>query len=212
MSLLFAGTEPRADMWLHERLLADRGLEPVAGVDEVGRGCLAGPVVAAAVILPYNLEHEGVTDSKALSPSEREKLDILIRKVAIALCIAEVQAREIDSINILQASLKAMRLAVDGLQIRPRSILVDGNQQIPHSIPQKTVIHGDSVSCSIAAASIVAKVYRDRLMDTLSKSYPEYNFSRHKGYATKEHRQALRQYGPCPIHRLSFRGVVQEGS
>ena len=207
MSLLFAGAELRADMWLHESLLADRGLEPVAGVDEVGRGCLAGPVVAAAVILPRNLETDGITDSKALSAKERERLDSLIRQRAVAVSLAEVDAREIDSINILRASLKAMSLAVDGLEVRPRAILVDGNQSIPHSLPQKTVISGDSISCSIAAASIVAKVYRDRLMESFSKEYPRYNFKKHKGYGTLEHRQALKTYGPCPLHRRSFKGV-----
>ena len=208
MSLLFPDTELEVDMWLHEGLMADQGLLPVAGVDEVGRGCLAGPVVAAAVILPCNLQGEGITDSKALSPAERERLDGLIRKKALAVSVAQVDAPEIDSINILRASLRAMKLAVDGLDPRPRSILVDGNQPIPHSIPQKTVVHGDSVSCSIAAASIVAKVFRDRLMERFSEEFPQYNFRRHKGYATKEHRQAIRVHGPCPIHRRSFRGVL----
>ncbi len=207
MSLIFAGTEPRSDMWLHESLLADRGLEPVAGVDEVGRGCLAGPVVAAAVILPCNLEADGITDSKALSAKERERLDSLIRQRAVAVSLAEVDAGEIDSINILRASLKAMSLAVDGLEVRPRVVLVDGNQSIPHSLPQKTVISGDSISCSIAAASIVAKVYRDRLMESFSEKYPRYNFKKHKGYGTLEHRQALETFGPCPLHRRSFKGV-----
>ncbi len=208
MSLLFVGTEPPSfDMWLHERLMAERGLEPVAGVDEVGRGCLAGPVVAAAVILPCSLESEGVADSKALTPSQRERLDGLIRQKAVAVSIAQVDAPEIDSINILQASLKAMQLAVDGLKVRPRSLLVDGNQPIPHSIPQKTVVHGDAVSSSIAAASIVAKVYRDKLMAGFSERFPQYNFQKHKGYATREHRQALKLYGPCPLHRRSFKGV-----
>lgn len=207
MALLFAGTQPRADMWLHESLLADQGLDPVAGVDEVGRGCLAGPVVAAAVILPHNLEGEGITDSKALSPKERRRLDSLIRQRAVAVSLAEVDAGEIDSINILRASLKAMGLAVDALNVRPKAVLVDGNQAIPHSLPQKTVIHGDSISCSIAAASIVAKVYRDRLMESFSEKFPQYNFRKHKGYATLEHRQALKTLGPCPLHRRSFKGV-----
>ncbi len=187
--------------------MAERGLEPVAGVDEVGRGCLAGPVVAAAVILPCSLESEGVADSKALTPSQRERLDGLIRQKAVAVSIAQVDAPEIDSINILQASLKAMQLAVDGLKVRPRSLLVDGNQPIPHTIPQKTVVHGDAVSSSIAAASIIAKVYRDKLMAGFSERFPQYNFQKHKGYATREHRQALKLYGPCPLHRRSFRGV-----
>ena len=206
MSLLFAGTTA-PDMWLHERLLADRGIEPVAGVDEVGRGCLAGPVVAAAVILPFSLETEGVTDSKALSPLDRKRLDGLIRQKAVAVAVAQVDAPEIDSINILRASLKAMKLAVDGLSVRPRAVLVDGNQPIPHPLPQKTLIHGDSISCSIAAASIVAKVFRDNLMEELSDRFPQYNFKRHKGYATLEHRQALKIHGPCPLHRRSFKGV-----
>ncbi len=206
--MLFPTKEVKPNMWLHEGLMADQGLEPVAGVDEVGRGCLAGPVVAAAVILPYNLESYGITDSKALSPHERDRLDNFIREKALSISVAQVDAPEIDSINILQASLKAMKLAVEGLEVRPRSILVDGNQPIPHTIPQKTLIHGDSISCSIAAASIVAKVYRDRLMERLSEEFPLYNFKQHKGYATKEHRRALELHGPCPIHRKSFKGVL----
>jgi len=206
MSLLFPDTG-REDMWFYERLLADQGLEPVAGVDEVGRGCLAGPVVAAAVILPCSLDSEGVRDSKVLSPSERIRLDGIIRERAVAVAVASVDSGEIDSTDILRASLKAMRLAIDSLSVAPGAILVDGNQPVPHPVLQKTVIHGDSLSSSIAAASIVAKVYRDRLMKEFSKKFPEYNFERHKGYATKEHLRALKIYGPCPIHRMSFRGV-----
>ncbi len=204
---LFADIERRTDMWLHERLFAEKGLAPVAGVDEVGRGCLAGPVVAAAVILPCSLEDQGVTDSKLLTPAKRERLERLIRQRATAVAIAQVDAKEIDSINILRAALKAMSLALDGLEVRPRAVLVDGNQPIPHPLPQKTIVHGDSISCSISAASIVAKVYRDKLMEKFSDMFPQYNFKKHKGYATREHRQALKLHGPCPLHRRSFKGV-----
>ncbi len=194
--------------WHFESILKDQGLWPIAGVDEVGRGCLAGPVVAAAVILPHDISSKGVTDSKKLSTSQREKMAQLIESVALAVSVAQIEPQRIDKINILQASLEAMKLAVEGLSLKPKAILVDGNQQIPISLAQKTVTKGDSRSCSIAAASIVAKVYRDNIMTRYAQKFPHYLFDKHKGYPTQEHRLLLKKFGPCPIHRKSFRGVI----
>jgi len=201
--------EPSApDPWHFERMFKDQGFSFVAGVDEVGRGCLAGPVVAAAVILPDDLSHLGITDSKALSEKERIRLDKEIRARATALSIAQVDPFEIDRINILNAALKAMALCIEALDPGPDAVLVDGNQAISSlTIPQKTLVKGDSLSCSIAAASIVAKVYRDRLMCDYARKWPGYGFERHKGYGTALHRKALARLGPTPIHRRSFKGV-----
>ncbi len=179
----------------------------MAGVDEVGRGCLAGPVVAAAVILKEDISSHGITDSKKLTPDQREKLADYIHSVALGVAVAEVGPEKIDKINILQASLEAMKQAVKALSIQPKALLVDGNQQIPINILQKTVVKGDSRSCSIAAASIVAKVYRDNLMKKYARIYPDYLFENHKGYGTKEHLARLKRFGPCPIHRRTFKGV-----
>ena len=179
----------------------------MAGLDEVGRGCLAGPVVAAAVVFPKDLVLPEVTDSKALSPAKRVELDGLIRQRALAVSVSQVSAQEIDKINILQASLKAMALAVESLKVRPKALLVDGRQTIPHILPQKALVKGDSRSQSIAAASIVAKVYRDQLMEQMDQVYPGYHFARHKGYPTKVHKEAIRCKGCSPIHRKSFKGV-----
>ncbi len=195
--------------WHFESMLKDQGLWPVAGVDEVGRGCLAGPVVAAAVILPYDISSKGITDSKKLTSIQREKMAYIIKSVALAISIAQVEPKRIDEINILQASLEAMKHAVEGLSIKPKAILVDGNQQLSVSIPQKAITKGDSRSCSIAAASIVAKIYRDNIMINYARKYPCYLFDKHKGYGTRKHRQLLEKFGPCPIHRKSFKGVVQ---
>lgn len=194
--------------WHFEGILKEQGLWPAAGVDEVGRGCLAGPVVAAAVILPCDLSAKGITDSKKLTASKREEYAALIKAQALSLAISEVGPEEIDETDILRASLKAMKKAIEALSTPPKAILVDGNQQIPISIPQITITKGDIRSCSIAAASIVAKVYRDKLMARYASVYPEYLFDKHKGYATKQHRLLLNRYGPCPIHRRSFRGVL----
>ncbi len=205
---LHAG-QRQQDPWYYEALLHDQGFSFVAGVDEVGRGCLAGPVVAAAVILPFDLSDLGITDSKALSPLEREALDKEIRARAVAFSIAQVDSVEIDRINILQASLKAMAKAVLSLSPSAAAVLVDGNQSVPNiSLPQKTLTKGELRSCSIAAASILAKVYRDRLMVKYSMAWPQYGFERHKGYGTALHRKALEIYGPSPIHRRSFKGVI----
>ncbi len=190
-----------------ERLLHDQGYTQVAGTDEVGRGCLAGPVVAAAVILPTDCNLHGLTDSKKLSAEQRRSLVPEIEQQALSFSIASVPPRVIDQINILQASLKAMALAVKGLDPGPSAVLVDGNQPIPLQLPQKTVVKGDSRSLSIAAASVIAKVHRDNLMEEYHKRYPEYQFARHKGYATAVHLDALRRYGPCPLHRMTFKGV-----
>lgn len=181
----------------------------VAGVDEVGRGCLFGPVVAAAVILPpdgwQSLENAGVTDSKKLTANQRERLVQLIRSQAIDCKIGIASVAEIDRLNILQASLLAMRRSLLKLSPQPELCLVDGNQRIPGlSLPQETIVQGDSQCLAIAAASIVAKVWRDRLIVRLANIYPEYDLINNKGYGTKSHKQALAFYGASPQHRLSF--------
>ncbi len=195
------------DTLYFERLFHDQGFKLVAGTDEVGRGCLAGPVVAAAVILPSEFVLVGLTDSKKLSKDQRQSLVPDIERQALSFSIASVSPEEIDRINILQASLRAMALAIQGLSIKPHAVLVDGNQPVPVSIPQKTVVKGDSRSISIAAASVIAKVYRDRLMEDFDSRYPVYRFARHKGYATAVHLRAIREHGPCPLHRRTFKGV-----
>lgn len=182
------------------------GQRHVAGVDEAGRGCLAGPVVAAAVILPPDAELPGLDDSKKLSALERDRLFDVIHAEALAIGIGQCSPGEIDEINILQAALRAMAKAVQQLAIPPEMLLVDGNKAIPSTdIPQRPIIGGDGKSLSIAAASIIAKVTRDRLMHTLDEQYPQYGFTLHKGYATKAHYAALTQWGPTEIHRRTFR-------
>ena len=180
----------------------------VAGVDEAGRGCLAGPVVAGAVILDETRPIDGLRDSKALSEKKRNELFEQIREKALAHSVGMTAPEEIDRINILQAALLAMEEAVLSLQKKPDCILVDGNSKTSLSIEQKAIVRGDSKCASIAAASIVAKVTRDRIMTEIEKEYPGYGFSRHKGYPTTEHLDALRNLGPCPIHRKSFKGVL----
>jgi len=188
-----------------EQELAAQDLWPVAGVDEVGRGPLAGPVTAAAVILdPADLP-KGVNDSKLLSPEERADLYEEIMARALAVAIASVSARDIDRINIRQATLLAQRRALAALAVRPRYVLVDGNDPPDGlSCPVRAIIKGDAISVSVAAASIVAKVTRDRLMARLCPIFPAYGFSRHAGYATREHLDAIALHGPSPFHRLSF--------
>lgn len=177
-----------------------------AGTDEVGRGCLAGPVVAAAVILPKDYHHPYLTDSKKLSALKREQLKVEIEKEAISYAVAEISNQEIDQINILNASIKAMHLAIDALNTKPELILVDGNRFKPFSfIPYHCIIKGDSKYFSIAAASILAKCYRDDLMLTLSKEYSNYGWKNNVGYPTLAHRKAIYQYGYSPWHRLSFK-------
>ena len=179
-----------------------------AGVDEAGRGPLAGPVVAAAVVLPDDCEIDGLDDSKKLSPSKRKKIFEEIKLVAISYALGIVEPEEIDKINILQAALLAMEISVKKLTTKPDYLLIDGNQKTSLLLIQETIVKGDSKSCSIAAASILAKVTRDTIMEEYHLTYPEYNFKGHKGYPTKEHYQAIREYGPCPIHRKTFRGVL----
>lgn len=180
------------------------GYTAVCGTDEAGRGPLCGPVVAAAVILPRNIEIEGLNDSKKLTEKKREKLFDIIKDKAIAYAIAEASPAEIDEINILNASMLAMRRAVAALQVKADFALIDGNCSRGFEIPTETVVKGDAKSASIAAASILAKVTRDRQCAELDKLYPEYGIAKHKGYPTKDHMDAVRKYGPAPIYRMSF--------
>jgi ribonuclease HII len=199
-----------ADLWADpEAFWRGQGLKFIAGVDEVGRGPLAGPVVAAAVILPLGVQIPGLRDSKRLSPAQRLALDQQIRRLALALAIRELGPRRIESLGILGASLRAMALAVRDLSPAPEMVLVDGHQPLPLTYPQQAVIKGDDLCPSIAAASVVAKVHRDRFMEAQHRRYPQYNFARHKGYATAEHLEALRCWGPCDLHRRTFRGVKE---
>ncbi len=176
-----------------------------AGCDEAGRGCLAGPVFAAAVILPKNFRHPVLNDSKQLSAKIREELRHEIISTALAWSVAQVGNNEIDEMNILRASIKAMHLALDGLSRKPQFIIVDGNRFFPYKgIDHKTVVKGDSIYFSIAAASVLAKTYRDEYMDSLDQEYPQYGWGRNKGYATAAHRKAIEKYGITPYHRKSF--------
>ncbi|WP_246514901.1 ribonuclease HII [Desulfonema limicola] len=190
-----------------EKKARQNGFSIIAGIDEAGRGPLAGPVVSGAVILSDSFSVPGITDSKKLTPKKRESLYKEIYAHAAGIGIGIVEPEEIDRINILQASLFSMLLAVKDLKIQPQYLLIDGKFPIPSDIPQETVIKGDSLSISIGAASIIAKVTRDRIMYEYHKKYPEYGFDRHKGYPTKTHKQAVKEFGPCPIHRLTFKGV-----
>ncbi|MBO0948600.1 ribonuclease HII [Fibrella forsythiae] len=177
-----------------------------AGLDEVGRGCLAGPVVAAAVILPSDYRHPVLTDSKQLSYRQRDKLQVDIRREAIAWAIAEVSPADIDQLNILKASFLAMHRATDALAIRPEHLLVDGNRFTPYPmVPHTCIIKGDSLYLSIAAASVLAKTHRDELMERLGLTYPAYGWAQNVGYPTAFHRAAIREYGTTPHHRMSFR-------
>ena len=189
-----------------ERNLLARGIWPVAGIDEAGRGPLAGPVAAAAVILDPRKLPRGLDDSKRLTPRERERLYEEIMLHAIAVAVAFASAAEIDRVNIRQATFSAMRRALFALSVAPRHVLIDGNDLPPGlCLPADTIVKGDAASSSIAAASIIAKVIRDRLMCRLCGVYPAYRFSEHFGYATKAHLAAIAAHGPCPFHRLSFR-------
>jgi ribonuclease HII len=186
----------------------------VAGVDEVGRGPLAGPVVAAAVILDDLRPINGLRDSKALGPVTRRRLDAEIRAKALCVSLAEASVAEIDGLNILQATLLAMRRAVEGLRLRPARVLVDGNRLPVLKMPAEAIVKGDARVPAIAAASIVAKVYRDTLLERLHDEHPQYGFAEHKGYPTPEHLEALRRHGACTQHRRSFapvRAVCEEG-
>lgn len=195
--------------YILEKELRDVGYVAVCGVDEAGRGPLCGPVVAAAVILPDGLYIEGLNDSKKLTEKKREKLFDEICGSAIAYSIAESSVEEINETNILEASLLAMRRAIDGLPIKADFALIDGNVSRDFQLPVRAVVHGDATSPSIAAASILAKVTRDRMCIELDRKYPQYGIAKHKGYGTKIHMDALRQYGPAPIHRTKFIRFLQ---
>lgn len=177
-----------------------------AGCDEAGRGCLAGPVVAAAVILPKNYFHPVLNDSKQISEKKRYELRKEIEESAIAFAVGILDNKRIDEINILKASIMSMHQALDNLKIKPEHIIIDGNKFINYqTIPHKTIVKGDSKYFSIAAASILAKTYRDNIMNELHQKYPQYNWIKNKGYPTKEHRAAIKQFGTTPFHRMSFR-------
>lgn len=192
------------DMWKFEHEKLSEGFALICGVDEAGRGPLAGPVCAAAVILPDGVVIPGLNDSKKLSDKKRRELFPIIKEKAIAYSIAFADHREIDEINILQATLLAMQRAIDGLSVRPDFALIDGNRQKDFGLPVQTIVQGDSRSASIAAASILAKVTRDDLMEQLAVQYPGYGFEIHKGYGTKAHYAALKDIGPSPVHRMTF--------
>ena len=191
-------------MWEIEDALYAKGVQVICGVDEAGRGPLAGPVCAAAVILPPHIEIPGLNDSKKLTDKRRRELYPLIKEKAVAYGIAFADHNEIDEINILQATYLAMERALSQLTVKPDIALIDGNRAKDFGLPVQTVVHGDSLSANIAAASILAKVTRDDVMLQMAESYPQYGFAVHKGYGTKAHYEALAQYGPCPIHRMTF--------
>ena len=193
------------DLWAFEKDAKTRGFSVICGVDEAGRGPLAGPVYAAAVILPFGEEIEGLNDSKKLSEHQRDVLYERIHARALDYAVAFADEREIDELNILHAAMLAMRRAIDALSIRPELALVEGNRDPKPGIPVETIVKGDALSASIAAASILAKVERDRFMLQMADVYPEYQFARHKGYPTALNYELLAKYGPCPIHRRSFR-------
>ena len=195
--------------WLEYEIEAkSKGYKAVCGVDEAGRGPLAGPVCAAAVILPENTIIDGVNDSKKLSEKKREALFDVIKSSARSYCIAYATVEEIESMNILNATMLAITRAVEGLDVKADYAMIDGNRLPDLNIDSEFIIKGDAKSMSIAAASILAKVSRDRLLCEYAKEYPEYQFDKHKGYGTKAHIEALKKYGPCPYHRMSFLGKI----
>lgn len=194
----------KPDLWLYEYAAFADGFELVCGVDEAGRGPLAGPVCAAAVILPKDVQIEGLNDSKKLTDKKRRELFDVITASAVSYGIALVDEKTIDEINILQATFRAMAQAIAQLDPSAQLALVDGNRAADFGLPVCTIVKGDGLSASIAAASILAKVTRDRLMEQYAEQYPQYGFEIHKGYGTKRHYAALREFGPCPIHRMSF--------
>jgi ribonuclease HII len=197
------------DRWLFEKKATQKGYGDIAGIDEAGRGPLAGPVVSAAVVLTPAFSLSGVTDSKKLTPKKRALLYDKIYTQALSIGIGIVDAVEIDRINILRAALLSMAIAVDNLRPQPGFLLIDGSFNISSDLPQKAIAKGDSLSVSIAAASIIAKVTRDRLMENYHVYYPQFGFPQHKGYPTKAHKEAIRKFGCCPIHRRSFKGVKE---
>lgn len=197
------------DLWLFEKKAFQKGFSRIAGIDEAGRGPLAGPVVSAAVIIPNFLQIPGVSDSKKLSPKQRDYLYEKIYDLAVSVGIGIVDPFEIDRINILQAALLSMAMAVENLDPQPDCLLIDGTFLISSVLPQEAIPKGDALSVSISAASIVAKVTRDRLMERYHHDYPQFGFSKHKGYPTKAHKKAIQRFGCCPIHRRSFKGVKE---
>jgi ribonuclease HII len=197
------------DLWFFEKKATEKGFKVVAGVDEAGRGPLAGPVVSAAVILPPTFSVAGVKDSKKLSAKKRSRLYEEIYDEAVSVGIGIVDAAEIDRINILQATLLAMSIASCNLDPQPDYLLIDGLLRISSRLSQKPIAKGDTLSVSITAASIVAKVTRDRLMERYHEYYPQFDFCQHKGYPTLAHKAAIREFGYCPIHRKTFRGVKE---
>lgn len=202
------------DTFYFERELQGQGYSLVAGIDEVGRGPLAGPVVAACVILPADSTYGIFKDSKSINARRRQELHAVLTATGAIVGIGSADPREIEQINILQASLLAMKRALDDCTVKnkgcaPHHLLVDGTFRVPSIIPQRTLVRGESKSASIAAASIVAKVVRDRFMAEAHRQFPHYGFLRHQGYPTKEHRQAISRYGPCLLHRRTFRGVSE---
>jgi ribonuclease HII len=208
---LFPGTRIKKPGLHFERQAHAEGYRLVAGLDEVGRGCLAGPVVAAACILdPKKRLPKGLNDSKKLTPKTREEIAEKLKTVCIAYAIGQVEAEEIDEINILEATKKAMRLAIQGLACGTDYLLIDALRLKDIELPQMPIIRGDSISASIAAASVLAKTYRDALMVGYHGQFPHYGFDGHKGYAASVHLDALREHGPCAIHRKSFHGVTSE--
>jgi ribonuclease HII len=200
------------DFWAFEKTAGKNGFSVIAGVDEAGRGPLAGPVVSAAVVLPRPVDIQGINDSKKLSPRKRSVLYKQIYDCAIAVGIGIVGPERIDRINILQASLLSMLMSVECLDPQPDCLLIDGLYKIQSPLPQYPITKGDRRSISIAAASIVAKVTRDRLMSSYDTIYPQYGFLKHKGYPTKMHKTAIKTFGSTPIHRKSFRGVKEQAS
>lgn len=194
------------DLLKYEKALYQENIKLIAGVDEVGRGPLVGPVVAAAVILPVNYHLEGLTDSKKLSEKKRNLFYDILKKDAIAIGVGEVSAQKIDEVNIYEASKLAMIGAINNLKIKPEHVLIDA-MKLPLDIPSTSIIHGDALSLSIAAASVIAKVTRDKMMYELNELYPEYHFDKHKGYPTKLHLECLEKYGPLENYRFSYKPV-----
>ncbi len=199
--------DPEPDNFFLERCLREKGYQRVGGLDEAGRGPLAGPVVAACVILKETGDQSRFVDSNKISATMRSRLYQELQSIGAIIGVGMVSETEIDRCNILQASLLAMKKAVLSMSLEPDFLLVDGNQRVPITIPQQTLVQGESKSASIGAASIVAKVFRDALMDRYHHQYPEYNFQQNRGYATLEHRRAIAKHGPCAIHRQSFKCV-----
>jgi ribonuclease HII len=197
------------DLWFFEKKATEEGFKEIAGIDEAGRGPLAGPVVSAAVMLPPIFPVANVIDSKKLSAKKRARLYEEIYTHSVSVGIGIVDSVEIDRINILQASLLSMAIAVENLRPQPDCLLIDGRFRIATQLPQKPITKGDALSVSIAAASIVAKVTRDRLMERYHEYYPQFGFFRHKGYPTRAHKEAIREFGYCPIHRRTYKGVKE---